>query len=572
MIEFGGFGFGGGGAPVSAAGNPGEIQWNDGGSFGASSNLFWDNVNERLGVGTNTPAARLELRDSATSTNLTSGYIVNQINNSGSSGLFMIKSGLGFAQRIDVQGNASGLFIQNTSGSTSKGAAITINTFNGSPNNAIAITNGNIQFVASTQFRQQSNINGVTRFVQRSTTNLTAFEFVDSAGASIAKFSGDGLSGFGTTTPQARVDIRAQGALSTDLVFRVRNQSDTTNFFQVNGDGSVGMMLTASSDTAFINSTGAGLSSGKNVFINSAATGGGNKTWNVCINGTITSGGGGQTGVVQINTDCPSPTTISLGKNAASSGSIYAGNGRITFGNNVSIGTGFCAIGKDINWFGGGTSNGLFVFGNNPGTLINGYSDAFAFGINRVDLVIGGGRGNLGVGGYNPTGRAETNTFFQSNGTAPITSVVNAFQLYSADIVAGNAAPHFRTEAGQVIKLYQSPASSSIKDIVENTGFSGTNEMVYAKEQVVPVGDLSIDFTEPKIYGKSTVPNTANIINDLTNAKIGVIQKIYHNNGVAPTFPAGWVLLSGAYVTGVLNIITCEFAEGTRVEYKIIQG
>lgn len=38
-----------GGTP---AGNSGEIQFNSGGSFGASSNLFWDNTDGRLGIGT----------------------------------------------------------------------------------------------------------------------------------------------------------------------------------------------------------------------------------------------------------------------------------------------------------------------------------------------------------------------------------------------------------------------------------------------------------------------------------------------------------------------------------------
>jgi len=40
------------------------------------------------------------------------------------------------------------------------------------------------------------------------------------------------------------------------------------------------------------------------------------------------------------------------------------------------------------------------------------------------------------------------------NGTAASSTVTNSFQLYSADIVAGNAAPHFYTEAGNLIKLY----------------------------------------------------------------------------------------------------------------------
>jgi hypothetical protein len=44
-------------------------------------------------------------------------------------------------------------------------------------------------------------------------------------------------------------------------------------------------------------------------------------------------------------------------------------------------------------------------------------------------------------------------------GTAPTSSPGNVFQMYSADIVANNAAPHFRTENGAVIKLYQETTS-----------------------------------------------------------------------------------------------------------------
>lgn len=44
-----------GGTP---AGSTGQIQFNNAGAFGASSNLFWDSANTRLGVGTASPAAR----------------------------------------------------------------------------------------------------------------------------------------------------------------------------------------------------------------------------------------------------------------------------------------------------------------------------------------------------------------------------------------------------------------------------------------------------------------------------------------------------------------------------------
>lgn len=46
------------GTPI---GNDGEIQFNSGGSFGASSNLFWDQTNGRLGVNDNTPDAALQV-------------------------------------------------------------------------------------------------------------------------------------------------------------------------------------------------------------------------------------------------------------------------------------------------------------------------------------------------------------------------------------------------------------------------------------------------------------------------------------------------------------------------------
>ena len=41
----------------------------------------------------------------------------------------------------------------------------------------------------------------------------------------------------GATTAGARLDVRAQGALSTDIAFRVRNSADTGNLFSVNGSG-----------------------------------------------------------------------------------------------------------------------------------------------------------------------------------------------------------------------------------------------------------------------------------------------------------------------------------------------
>ena len=51
------------GSSVSPAGNTGEIQYNDGGAnLGASSNLFWDSSNNRLGINDGAPAVALDVQ------------------------------------------------------------------------------------------------------------------------------------------------------------------------------------------------------------------------------------------------------------------------------------------------------------------------------------------------------------------------------------------------------------------------------------------------------------------------------------------------------------------------------
>jgi hypothetical protein len=78
-------------------------------------------------------------------------------------------------------------------------------------------------------------------------------------------------------------------------------------------------------------------------------------------------------------------------------------------------------------------------------------------------------------------------------------------------------------------------------------------------------------FVTPQIYNSPASPSTANLTNDLTGARIGVVQKIYHNHSVAPTVPGGWVLIGGEYKLSELNIIYAEWVESSRVEYWIAQ-
>lgn len=134
----------------------------------------------------------------------------------------------------------------------------------------------------------------------------------------------------GSAAPQARLDVRAQGALSTDIAFRVRNSADTRDIINIKGDQTTRIGSTAG-DQANINIT---------------------------------------TSQIQIN-----------------------------------------------------KGEGLFVR---------------FLTINR-SIVVNNGSANTGI--------------------------VDAFEQYSADIVAGNAAPHFRTENGSVIKLYKEAAVTTPQGI-----------------------------------------------------------------------------------------------------------
>ena len=79
-----------------------------------------------------------------------------------------------------------------------------------------------------------------------------------------------------------------------------------------------------------------------------------------------------------------------------------------------------------------------------------------------------------------------------------------------------------------------------------------------------------ISFIVPQVYNSVASPSSSNITDSLTSAKIGIVQKIYHNHTVAPTFPAGWVKMGTAtYTTSTLNVIFAEWVSSTRVEYWI---
>jgi len=110
-----------------------------------------------------------------------------------------------------------------------------LNTLAGAAAASFAVGSGGS--VISTAFRGLQNNTGV----YFPATNTIGFV---NNGVERARFLATGEFTIGDTTAGARLDVRAQGALSTDIVFRVSNSANTGNLLDVRGNGNIGINTT----------------------------------------------------------------------------------------------------------------------------------------------------------------------------------------------------------------------------------------------------------------------------------------------------------------------------------------
>jgi hypothetical protein len=200
-----------------------------------------------------------------------------------------------------------------------------------------------------------------------------------------------------TPATTVRLDVRAQGALSTDIAFRVRNSADTDNIALVRGDGSVSFKKPGS-------------------FTSTAVT------FDFDYLGT---------------------------KTAFEFVSIYQ--------NNFARKWRFNSTYSNLN------GSGLVISDDSAA----GSASIFEYRLNNFAL---GGDGTLFKNAAGSGQTVDRGVLWLKTATAPIDSVADVFKFYSADITAGNAAPHFRTENGGIIKLYQETTAITAATFVANTG------------------------------------------------------------------------------------------------------
>ncbi len=200
------------------------------------------------------------------------------------------------------------------------------------------------------------------------------------------------------SSPLARLDVRAQGALSTDIAFRVRNSADTYNTMAVRGNGVI---------------------------------------------------------------DFQNPTL----------GSTFLTIGQVGAGNSADCFLDFSGSRGIRNRQGGVVQTGIRIFYNSTSRNIGTYISATENSGDNTIFIDGGNNIRIGQG-FSNTNQPDANatrTIQQMTGIAPTTSIADGFQQYSADITAGNAAPHFRTENGSIVKLYQQTTGVAASTFAMNT-------------------------------------------------------------------------------------------------------
>jgi len=185
------------------------------------------------------------------------------------------------------------------------------------------------------------------------------------------------------------------------------------------------------------------------------------------------------------------------GGNALTTGAYFAaygGEGAIPGGAYIVTGTS------------GADTTAAFEYGHRN---IEGYAKKVTMNYN-ADVAIGGGTSEA----------AATNTLHIKTGTAPVAGITDSFQLYAKDITDGNAAPHFRTENGTVIKLDQAIDTTASPTFVDPnaTGVYKVDGTQVVGNQAVTQAALKADYTTGDLDSEAEIIAAINATNAGFNA------------------------------------------------------
>ena len=317
------------------------------------------------------------------------------------------------------------------------------------------------------------------------------------------------------------LDVRSAGILATDLAFRVRNSANTLNAFKIQGDNEVNVRANLS-----LGNYAAGVTR-KLYMVRDAETFGLDLDWagaNTYGARIVNNGSGTVTGLLvsAINGTRNDAIYATGGDVTVAAGKVVIGTHTATAKLDVKAGG---ALSTDIALrvrnsadsadLGSIAGNGNFIFGSSSlnwvsnvlgaaeltGTtsarLVGGSTHDRSIFISSTDIWLRhnivkhqiGGSSVLWKSTYNGNNSVfeiaettkESNILIIGSGTGIVTNptYTDAIQIYSKDIVAGNAAPHFRTENGNVIKIYQETTAVAAAAFVANTSLIANDSATF---------------------------------------------------------------------------------------------
>jgi hypothetical protein len=256
------------------SGVAGAIQFSNGSTFTSdASNLFWDDTNKRLGIGTNVPNATLTLNGTISGADSASALDINQtwnttgsptaiklnvVNTASGTSAKLIDLQVGGVSRLSLWAGANGLQIvpsmtvtgNITSSSILFGQNIISNTTNPSASGGAfifgnSITNTSSQKIISitpTYNQASGTASNTDIFVNRTTTlvgsGLQYLMDLQSNGVSRLNVNPSGSVGIGESSPTARLQVKGSGSTSATNSLLVQNSS-ALDILRLQDDGNV---------------------------------------------------------------------------------------------------------------------------------------------------------------------------------------------------------------------------------------------------------------------------------------------------------------------------------------------
>jgi hypothetical protein len=202
---------------TNPSGVAGAIQFSNGSAFASdAANLFWDDTNKRLGVGTNSPTTTLQINGRSTFISVTGSALGSTTANAAAQ--FYIN---GQSSILAVSGyfNVGSEMQTYLSSGASVGGAMILQRQSGTIN------------IGGASGSAKVNITG-----SGSTSSSTSLSVINSAGSAIFTIKDDLTIGIGLTNPTARTHIQGSGSTSATTSLLVQNSAGTERF-KIQDDG-----------------------------------------------------------------------------------------------------------------------------------------------------------------------------------------------------------------------------------------------------------------------------------------------------------------------------------------------